>query len=28
MFLTHFHSDHTSGFPDLWLTGWLESWFG
>jgi ribonuclease Z len=28
LFLTHFHSDHTSGFPDLWLTGWLESWFG
>jgi ribonuclease Z len=28
VFLTHFHSDHTSGFPDLWLTGWLESWFG
>jgi ribonuclease Z len=28
LFLTHFHSDHTSGFPDLWLTGWLESSFG
>jgi ribonuclease Z len=28
VFLTHFHSDHTSGFPDLWLTGWLESSFG
>jgi ribonuclease Z len=28
LFLTHFHSDHTSGFPDLWLTGWLESAFG
>ena len=28
VFLTHFHSDHTSGFPDLWLTGWLKSWFG
>jgi len=26
--LTHFHSDHTSGVPDLWLTGWLESHFG
>jgi ribonuclease Z len=26
--LTHFHSDHTSGVPDLWLTGWLESYFG
>ena len=23
VFLTHFHSDHTSGLPDLWLTGWL-----
>src|SRR5262249_11400146 len=20
VFLTHFHSDHTSGIPDLWLT--------
>jgi ribonuclease Z len=26
--LTHFHSDHTSGIPDVWLTGWLESYFG
>jgi ribonuclease Z len=26
--LTHYHSDHTSGVPDLWLTGWLESHFG
>ena len=23
-FITHFHSDHTSGIPDLWLTGWLR----
>src|SRR6476620_4518141 len=23
LFLTHFHSDHTLGIPDLWLTGWL-----
>lgn len=22
MFLTHHHSDHVVGFPDLWLTGW------
>ena len=22
-FLTHLHSDHVVGFPDLWLTGWL-----
>ena len=21
VFLTHFHSDHTSEIPDLWLTG-------
>jgi ribonuclease Z len=26
--LTHFHSDHTVGVPDIWLTGWLESHFG
>jgi len=26
--LTHFHSDHTSGLPDIWLTGWLSSPFG
>lgn len=23
VFLTHLHSDHTVGIPDLWLTGWL-----
>jgi ribonuclease Z len=23
--LTHLHSDHTVGLPDLWLTGWLTS---
>jgi ribonuclease Z len=28
LLLTHFHSDHTSGIPDLWLTGWLQSYFG
>jgi len=28
LFLTHFHSDHTVGIPDLWLTGWLNSHFG
>jgi len=27
-FLTHFHSDHTSGLPDLWLTGWLRPAYG
>jgi len=26
--LTHYHSDHTSCLPDVWLTGWLESFFG
>ena len=25
LFLTHYHSDHTSGVPDFWLTGWLGS---
>lgn len=29
LLLTHFHSDHTSGVPDLWLTGWLPPvWAG
>jgi ribonuclease Z len=28
LLLTHYHSDHTSGIPDLWLTGWLGSGFG
>jgi ribonuclease Z len=27
LLLTHFHSDHTAGIPDLWLTGWLQSHF-
>jgi ribonuclease Z len=27
-FLTHFHSDHTVGLPDLWLTGWLPPSYG
>jgi ribonuclease Z len=27
LFLTHYHSDHTSGIPDLWLTGWLPGSF-
>jgi ribonuclease Z len=27
LFLTHYHSDHTAGIPDLWLSGWLPgSW--
>ena len=28
LLLTHFHSDHTVGIPDVWLTGWLEAYFG
>jgi ribonuclease Z len=27
-FLTHFHSDHVNGLPDLWLTGWLRPPYG
>ena len=23
-FLTHLHSDHTVGIPDLWFTGWIR----
>jgi ribonuclease Z len=25
LFLTHYHSDHVTGIPDLWLTGWLPA---
>ena len=28
VFLTHLHSDHVVGIPDLWLTGWLPPPFG
>lgn len=24
LFLTHLHSDHVVGIPDLWLTGWVS----
>lgn len=27
LLLTHLHSDHTVGIPDVWLTGWLTSHF-
>ena len=27
-FLTHFHSDHVIGLPDLWMTGYLHPSFG
>lgn len=25
LFVTHLHSDHVVGIPDLWLTGWLQA---
>ena len=28
LFLTHLHSDHVVGIPDLWLTGFLELPYG
>lgn len=28
LFLTHLHSDHTVGIPDVWLTGWTSPPFG
>jgi ribonuclease Z len=27
-FLTHFHSDHINGLPDVWLTGWIGTPYG
>ena len=28
LFITHLHSDHVVGIPDLWLTGWLQVPYG
>lgn len=28
LFLTHLHSDHVVGIPDLWLTGWIPAQYG
>ena len=28
MLLTHLHSDHTVGIPDVWLTGWIPAAYG
>jgi ribonuclease Z len=28
LFLTHLHSDHTVGIPDLWLIGWMPAAYG
>src|ERR1700752_2498359 len=25
LFVTHYHSDHVNGIPDLWLTAWLPA---
>jgi ribonuclease Z len=28
VFLTHYHSDHVAGLPDLWMTGYMFGPFG
>jgi ribonuclease Z len=27
-FVTHLHSDHVNGLPDLWMSGWIQTPFG
>lgn len=28
LFITHLHSDHVVGIPDIWLTGWIPAVYG
>lgn len=28
LFITHLHSDHVVGIPDVWLTGWIPAVYG
>ena len=28
LFITHLHSDHVVGIPDMWLTGWIPAVYG
>ena len=27
LFFTHYHSDHTVGFADFWLSSWFACWW-